>query len=101
MKHGTACGVVRGRIKAGCSLAGIPKQTGWARSESNSPHLKIISLPPHSNVHILPADAARGQHCSPLLHVCNVHILPAEGGRGTTAPPLLHVSNLIPDLRVL
>ena len=34
--------------------------------------LLYIRLHRYSNVHILPAHAARGQHCSPLLNVSNL-----------------------------
>ncbi len=38
---------------------------------SNTSHLVIIRLLLYSNLHILPVEATRGHHCSPLPHVGN------------------------------
>ncbi len=39
---------------------------------SNNSYLKIMKLHIYSNVYVLPAQAARGQHCSPLLRASNL-----------------------------
>ncbi len=49
---------------------------------SNNSHLKIITLPLYSNLHILPPEAARGHHCSPLPYVGI--LIPELSGTGET-----------------